>query len=362
MRMFSGFREHFDKVTDGITDLSLQMVRRLPSQQSTSQLLGKLKGSILELMAKNMSERDQDYLLQKWKRPEIEKDESHEKKLNSSDESANIAKFDEEKSSPSASAIENCHSSSEGDELHPIFGRLVGDVGYKQVYLTSARRLILAQVWQKQRTLRPERSASIAQAKKASKTGFPGVITLYRDSDVDTVGIVDGQHRVGALLLMMQENSWPEDELNVLIEVYNFSSAENKSVVEDLFTEINSAEPVKAIDMPQESDEDQDVKMIINEVVNTIAKQNSSMFKPSSRCRPPHLHADSLREDLYTTNYLSRKKLLTVADALEHFHCLNLQLRENASADQIFSKEKALQKARKHNFFLGMSKHWLHEQ
>lgn len=46
-----------------------------------------------------------------------------------------------------------------------------------------------------------------------------------------------------------QDEHWPADELNILIEVYNFKTT-SLSLVENLFIEINSAEPVKAIDMP----------------------------------------------------------------------------------------------------------------
>jgi hypothetical protein len=58
-----------------------------------------------------------------------------------------------------------------------------------------------------------------------------------------------------------QDDTWPADEHNVLIEVYTFSSFSGSgsgldlvsvAAVEELFTEINSAEPVKAIDMPLE--------------------------------------------------------------------------------------------------------------
>ena len=53
------------------------------------------------------------------------------------------------------------------------------------------------------------------------------------------------------MVTCIQDESWPADELNVLIEVYSFQASAIPAV-ENLFVEINSAEPVKAIDMPIE--------------------------------------------------------------------------------------------------------------
>jgi hypothetical protein len=45
---------------------------------------------------------------------------------------------------------------------------------------------------------------------------------------------------------------------------------------------------------------DFDSKKVINETVQELADRYSTMFNPTSRCRPPHLHADTLREDLFS--------------------------------------------------------------
>ena len=65
---------------------------------------------------------------------------------------------------------------------HPILGKLLCDLSYKRVYVTSVRGLVQAPVWERQRILRPHRSQKIAAAKAkqgGSKAGLPGVITLY---------------------------------------------------------------------------------------------------------------------------------------------------------------------------------------
>jgi hypothetical protein len=40
---------------------------------------------------------------------------------------------------------------------------------------------------------------------------MPGVITLYKDAaDASATGIVDGQHRVAALLIMSEAGAWDQ--------------------------------------------------------------------------------------------------------------------------------------------------------
>lgn len=49
-------------------------------------------------------------------------------------------------------------------------------------------------------------------------------------------GIVDGQHRLGALLLLAEEGLWDRSERNVVVEV--FDTKDDKEIGE-LFAEIN---------------------------------------------------------------------------------------------------------------------------
>jgi hypothetical protein len=82
-----------------------------------------------------------------------------------------------------------------------LFGDLLVDMGYKKVYLTSVKSLLLAPVWEKQRTLRPKRAELIADAKlrifsSARKPlNLAGVIAAYHHPPSGDVGIIDGQHR-----------------------------------------------------------------------------------------------------------------------------------------------------------------------
>lgn len=93
--------------------------------------------------------------------------------------------------------------------FHPLLGELVADLGYKRVYVTSVAALARTPVWKKQRILRPERAALIADDKvrKGLQTSLPGVITIYEDIVNKEIGIIDGQHRVGALMILAQRGN-----------------------------------------------------------------------------------------------------------------------------------------------------------
>ena len=68
-----------------------------------------------------------------------------------------------------------------------------------------------------------------------------GVITMYQDITTGKCGIVDGQHRVAALLLLAKDGHWPLHEKNILVDVI---STRSNDEIASLFAEINSAEPV----------------------------------------------------------------------------------------------------------------------
>lgn len=76
-----------------------------------------------------------------------------------------------------------------------------------------------------------------------------GVITMYLDKKTGKAGIVDGQHRAGALMLLSQQGHWDRLKRNILIDVFN---TDNDEDIAALFKEINSAEPVRLVDMPGE--------------------------------------------------------------------------------------------------------------
>jgi len=226
-------------------------------------------------------------------------------------------------------------------------------------------------VWQQQRAFRPERAEAIARAKRSDAAlGLPGVITLYELPGGRFRAIVDGQHRVGALRLLLpgaSQGPWTR----VLVEVYSLPDEQH---AERLFTEINSAQPVLPLDLPPSAGgATVPHKAVLDVAVAQLAAQHPAMFKPSHACKPPHLNVDTLRDRLFQLDILAAHQLST-ADALLNWLAshntalagltleqwdLRRPARRSAASDATFLK--ALGKAREHDFYLGMDGRWLTE-
>ena len=99
---------------------------------------------------------------------------------------------------------------------------------------------------------------AIARAKRHDASlGLPGVVTLYELPDTsgrDVArfrAILDGQHRVGALRLLTRGGGAADASAapweRVLVEVFPVPS---EAAAAALFTEINSAQPVMLVDLP----------------------------------------------------------------------------------------------------------------
>ena len=95
---------------------------------------------------------------------------------------------------------------------------------------------------------------------------------------------------------------WDADAKNIVIDV--FTIKDDKQIA-DLFKEINSSEPVRLVDMPDEGINESDRQVISNAAEQLCGKYNE-MFKSTARCRAPHLNIDNLRDDLFQNNYIKR--------------------------------------------------------
>jgi hypothetical protein len=145
----------------------------------------------------------------------------------------------------------------------------------------SATTLASLPVYEKQRAYRHDRAQLMAKDKKKTLwMGIPGVISLMEDES-GKLAILDGQHRVGMMALLTEEQRKLNDmkdengnstlakdsmsfelaELNlqnVLVEVFpqrrlGKNVRTNDKELDDratIFTEINKAEPVKFLDIP----------------------------------------------------------------------------------------------------------------
>jgi hypothetical protein len=336
----------------------------------SEQTFENIKGSVLEMMATRMSKKDSSLMMKYWiKENNVEK-VNHINELDLTQQQSTAI------SSPpsiqlSASQILSAQLKQTQDKninspihlLHPVFGRLVANLSYKQVYLTNVNSLIHAPVWEKQRILRPERALSICNAmisNKASPSSLKGVISMYHDKISGNFGIIDGQHRAGALMLLAQQGHWNDYERNILVDVFE---TENESQVIELFKEINASEPVRLVDMPGE------VNVICSDVLDKstqlMCELYPNMFKISPRCKSPHINIDTLRDDLHQQDFLSRHNIKNTEQLVKLLLHVNDTLIKNDKIGLNTLKkgaQNALIKARTNSFFLGLNKDWMNNQ
>mmetsp|Transcript_9810 Transcript_9810/g.16171 ORF Transcript_9810/g.16171 Transcript_9810/m.16171 type:complete len:498 (-) Transcript_9810:1588-3081(-) len=437
----------------------------------------KLKGTMIQVMAQRMTEKDMVEMANHWGKKLSSSDALPTTKQDTLSTTPDIEEKSENSSAEltidiSGSTLKQLQEdlgsvSGDVDLYHPILGEQIADLGYKKLYTTNVRSLVLAPVWKKQRILRPERAALIANDKIKNKMGssLSGSIVMYMDRATQRVGIVDGQHRVGALMILAQRGYWNETTPNIVVEVFQTNTDVQ---IATLFREINAAEPVRLLDLlaadetMTDDDDDADDEVddadkvndssepnanekqieknkqktkesapvaevlvpvpvpvaaggrarqppqqqpqqkqqppqlspaeavkVLNAATDALQRDYAVMFKPSSRCRPPHVNIDVLRDELFTAGFLKRRRHVRTADQLvqellnvnrrlqeryaaENPHVLSIASASTTSlekdqeeavvvAEVSKSTVNALRKADKHKFFLGMDRGWYYQ-
>jgi len=248
---------------------------------------------------------------------------------------------------------------------HTLLGPCLLDLGYKHVYVSKASDLTAIPVWEKQRSYSHERANQMVKDKIKNKhVGLPGVIALHEDGQ-GNLSIIDGQHRVG-MMALMKKKSLSQEEIGfdldkVLVEVFPNQELASKSFAEDVFTDINKAEPIKLVDMPGVASVKD--RKIITDAVNSLLQQHPEMFKTSQRCRPPHLNLDNLRDALFSSDVLKRQSFLNSKELLEWITEKNAAIKEKFKKDGVPPgiSNKVFQKAQKFKFFLGIESTWLYQ-
>lgn len=159
-----------------------------------------LKGSLFQAMAQRMNAKDKEEMIQYWGG----KDELT-KNIHVSVIAQQIPVAETPRSLPTPQFDQDVISQ-QNTLFHPILGEKLIDLGYKSLYLTSVRSLAVAPIWKKQRILRPERAQLIANDKIKNNLGssLSGSISFYMDKKTKEIGIIDGQHRAGALMVLAQ--------------------------------------------------------------------------------------------------------------------------------------------------------------
>jgi hypothetical protein len=153
-------------------------------------------------------------------------------------------------------AIRSASNAESGSDVHPVLGPIISDLGYKRIHLVSSGKLGTLPVWNKNRIYRNDRAKSMAAEKmKSMHLGFPGVICVHEEKD-GKLSILDGQHRVGMMAAIRAKRNkdseasgttFADDFMfdQILVEVYPQGSESSEKYAEEIFTEINKAEPVK---------------------------------------------------------------------------------------------------------------------
>ena len=145
----------------------------------------------------------------------------------------------------------------------------------------------------------------------------------------------------------------------ILVEVFPQSQSSSPSHAQDIFIEINKAEPVKLVDMPGVAKSAD--RKIINDAASHLEETYPEMFKPSQRCRSPHLNVDNLRDAIFAAGILKKHKIRSktalIKWILERNEQLALKYDTDNENDEVGRKD--VEKARKFDFYLGLDLAWL---
>lgn len=184
---------------------------------------------------------------------------------------------------------------------------------------------------------------------------------LLQDTE-GKLSILDGQHRVGMMTILHEKKTTVSFDLDrVLVEVFpEIDEEQYESYAQDIFTEINKAEPIKLVDMPGVASKTD--RKVITEGAARLKEAFPDMFKPSQQCRAPHLNIDNLRDALFASDILKRHKLKS-PKALQDWmmqqnEVLRTQFQDEVHASKV--SKTALKKAQKFDFYLGLDSSWFY--
>lgn len=273
---------------------------------------------------------------------------------------------------------------------HELYGTMLRDFGYKKIYAMAAANLVSKDkvgIYDQQRAFREERAQVIAREKaKEAVFSLPGVVTLaegtaavrgkktkkkssllFGASTNTGAHILDGQHRVGALEILLSQGVIAPDH-DVLVEVFENVDDARAS---EIFTEINAAQPVRFVDMPGVAPPD--VKWMLEGAAQRIKERYPAMFSTSERCKIPNVNLDVLREELFSAEVVNRFGIADEDAFVTWLEGENAKLAQRTEKEWLEARPKrgrgstgseetylkALAKAKEHGFYLGMDFSWL---
>ena len=172
--------------------------------------------------------------------------------------------------------------------------------------------------------------------------------------------ILDGQHRVGMMNYLREKKVDLNGMGGIVVEVYSQSAEDSPNHAQDIFLEINKAEPVKLIDLPGYASE-ADRKAITDGAMR-LKDKFPEMFKESEKCRAPHVNIDNLRDHLFSADVVKRHGLKSGAAVEKWMMEQNkvLAAKYAKEDERVKVNDKVLAKADKFQFYLGMDPSWLY--
>jgi hypothetical protein len=146
----------------------------------------------------------------------------------------------------------------------------------------------------------------------------------------------------------------------ILVEVYPQKNEGNESLAQEIFLEVNKAEPVKLVDLPGVAKTSH--RKIINEGAARLLERFPDMFRPSQRCRPPHLNIDNLRDALFASTVIDRHSLKSPKElemwVMGQNEILASKFQQEGSKQLV--SQTALKKAVEFDFYLGLDSSWFY--
>ena len=244
-------------------------------------------------------------------------------------------------------------------EEHEVYGQLLLDLGFKRVFAAQPHVLCnTLAAWHKQRPCNMARVKEISEHLKRSNMSLPGAISIFDFEDarpradiIQIRGVFDGQHRLEAIRLLLTEEF--SSERRIIVEVYPVTS---ELEIKQWFLLINKAESVQEIDLPDQLAPD--IKTWINGAVDRLEVMFPEMFKPSIKCKVPHVNRDKLRNLIFQEGLVRESGVQSAEQLLELLLEKNRELSLSRDWPPKHRGKNMLQKAKRNNFFLGMTDTW----
>ena len=297
--------------------------------------------------------------------------------------------------------------------LNQCLGTCIVDLGYKLLYLSSAKQICKhLPVWSHHRPKTESKVLAIADqldckseddAASLDTPRFPGVVSVYvlQDGIRFDAGIFDGQHRLAAAQVLLERRRQrvisrvrqavghtsgqitlsPEDEeeidFELLVEVW---PVQTLSELTRLYLMVNKVEPVgpgeaKLPDVVLEQVNPTSAgvppsvtapssSQIIAEATAQLYQRYRPMFRSTSRCLPPYLNLEVLRAKLTASHICTKLQIHTAEKLVQVLEEINTQLSKKCTTYWPLKLRSGpeLKKAQEARFFLGLDEFkWLDE-